>query len=89
MHIVKKVAIVDGVAMSDLDIYRIRSAPFDIILPDNNVIEATPGHTRAVSDGYWVFLQPLAPGKHKICAIGSCSSGKTKVDVTFNVNVTE
>jgi hypothetical protein len=87
--IVKKVAIVDGVAIRDLDIYRITSAPFDIMLPDNNVIEATPGYTRAVSDGYWVFLQPLAPGKHKICATGSCSSGKTKVDVIFHVTVTE
>jgi hypothetical protein len=59
------------------------------MLPDNNVVEATPGHTRAVSDGYWVFLQPLAPGKHKIFATGSCSSGKTKVDVIFHVTVTE
>jgi hypothetical protein len=34
-------------------------------LPENQVGGA-PGPDRAVSDGYWVTLDPLSPGKHDI-----------------------
>ena len=33
--------------------------PFEIILPENNVLGLDPGPRRAVSDGFWVFLKPL------------------------------
>jgi hypothetical protein len=38
---------------------------FDPNLPENPVGGAH-GPNRAVSDGYWVILEPLSPGKHDI-----------------------
>jgi len=46
----------------DIRKFRIRSDPFD------DVINGQP--TRAVSDGYWIFLKPLHSGKLKIYFVG-------------------
>ena len=82
-----KEASIDGRKLQNLDKYRVASLPFDITLPENNVFGAKSGPTRAVSDGYWIFLKPLSPGRHTIHAAGSCSSGKTKVDVTWHITI--
>jgi hypothetical protein len=87
--IVNKEATVDGVGLHEVDKYRVASLPFDITLPENNALGLEAGPTLAVSDGYWVFLKPLTPGKHEIHAAGSCSSGKTTVDITFRLTVNE
>jgi hypothetical protein len=85
--IVKKEAIVDGMNIQGLEKYRVASPLFDITLPDNNVIGVQAGPTQGVSDGYWLFLKPLPPGKHEIRAWGSCSSGRTNIDITFHITV--
>lgn len=82
-----KEASIDGIKLKNVDKYRIASQPFDMTFPENNVFGARPGPTRAVSDGYWIFLKPLSLGKHTIHAAGSCSSGKTKVDTTWRITV--
>ena len=82
-----KEASIDGIKLKNVDKYRIASQPFDMTFPENNVFGARPGPTRAVSDGYWIFLKPLSLGKHTIRAAGSCSSGKTKVDTTWRITV--
>ena len=43
--------------------YRVHSKTFETSLPVNPVGGA-PGPDRAVSDGYWVILEPLSPVKH-------------------------
>jgi hypothetical protein len=56
---------------------------------DNN--ERSSGKTQAVSDGWWVFLQPLAPGKHEIHFSGvlvanlSTATQSFADDVTYNL----
>jgi hypothetical protein len=54
-------AIVDGIAISDLEKYRIQSLPFNFTLPANNIL-GLPANTstQAVADGNWVFLKPLS-----------------------------
>jgi hypothetical protein len=59
-------ATVDGVALQDLQRFRIKSGVFNLILPPNNVSTAPPGPTQAVDDGNYVFLKPLSPGKHEL-----------------------
>jgi hypothetical protein len=59
-------AAVDGTELKDLEKYRVESKIFDLTLPENNVFSAPPGNTKAVSDGYWVFLKPLPNGNHEI-----------------------
>ena len=40
---------------------------FDAWLPEHNIWPRTEGgNTQAVSHGYWVFLDPLPPGEHKL-----------------------
>jgi hypothetical protein len=55
---------VDGVKVENLERYRVQSPLFDVILPENNILEAEVSKTQAVSDGYWIFLEPLHPGTH-------------------------
>ena len=57
---------VDGVKLYDLYKYRIQIGPFEISLPANNIWNIRPGVTKAVSDGFWVFLKPLDDGDHTI-----------------------
>jgi hypothetical protein len=64
-------AAVDGAQLRNLENYRVESQLFDLTLPENNVFPAPPGKTKAVSDGFWVFLKPLPVGNHEIDFSGS------------------
>jgi len=59
-------ASVDNVELKNLENYRVESQLFNLTLPENNVVSATPGTTKAISDGYWVFVKPLPIGNHDI-----------------------
>lgn len=43
----------------------------------------------AASDGYWLFLKPntLEKGRHTINSFGTCSSGATKVNTNFVLDI--
>jgi len=58
--------IVDGKRLLNLKDYRVHSEFCDIIFPENNVYDVSPGRTRSVCDGYWAFLKPLSVGMHKL-----------------------
>jgi hypothetical protein len=64
-------AVVDGNNLKDLEKYRVESSLFDLSLPQNNVYSAPPGKTKSVSDGFWVFLEPMPVGAHDIEFSGS------------------
>ena len=57
---------IDGVKLKNLENYRVQSALFDVIFPENNVFSVKPGTTKDIGDCYWVFLKPLSPGKHEL-----------------------
>ena len=59
-------AIIDGVAIKNLENYRVQSGLFNVTLPVNNNPGVAAGPTQAVSDGYMVFLHPLSPGNHTL-----------------------
>src|SRR5215216_594130 len=63
-------AIVDSIAISDLEKYPIQSLPFNFTLPANT-------STQAVADGNWVFLKPLSQGKHEIIFKGDTVSSNS------------
>ncbi len=48
------------------EICRIDSNPFEIEYPNDNIFDTRPGVSRAVSDGFWIFLAPLSKGIHSI-----------------------
>jgi hypothetical protein len=80
-------AIIDGEIINDLSRYRVMSPIFEFTFPEDNVVGAKAGASKGISDGYWIFLKPLNPGKHTVYASGSCSSGKTTVDVLWHLTV--
>jgi hypothetical protein len=82
---------VDGREFKDLQKYRAHSRAFDIGLPDNSVIQES-GPTRAVSDGYWIILEPLSTGKHDIHFKASLGDPTTGIltysdDLRYTINI--
>jgi hypothetical protein len=87
-------ATVDGVSLQQLaEKYRILSPFFGITFPQNNLLGAPPGNTQMISDGFWVFLQPLAIGKHEIhfsgLTVGNPTTGTSNfaIDTTYHITV--
>lgn len=87
-------ATIDGVNLKQLDKYRATSPhPINATFPPNNVFGSPPGQTQLISDGYWVFLQPLPSGKHELhfsgLTPGNPTTGTTNfaVDVTYHLTV--
>lgn len=67
---------------------------FNLTIPeDTNLPELNPGEWRAGSHGWWVFLEPLAPGKHtiyynvRVFPVGAITEGGTITDITYTMNV--
>ncbi len=78
---------IDGLSIKHgLEEYRAVSPFFEVWLPEDNIFASGPGMTRAISDGYWLFLKPLKSDT-TICSFGSCSSGVTKIGVNYNLSI--
>jgi hypothetical protein len=80
-------ATVDGQRLPDSDLRRLESPPFELDLPEENVVGVSPGKTRSTSDGYWVFLRPLAVGKHEIHSFSSCRIGTQWIETRYHLTV--
>ena len=65
-NVIEKEIIVDGITIENLEKYRFQSPLFNMTFPENNVVGAKPQTAKAISDGFWVLLEPLSPGKHEI-----------------------
>ena len=77
-------ASVDGMKVNNLkQKYRVQSQLFDLMFPNNNVYGVSAGPSKAVSDGYWVILQPLSPGKHEISFSGSAIDFTSTAPMNF------
>jgi hypothetical protein len=81
-------ATIDGVGLQGLEKYRVQSPLFNLTLPENNALGIQVLSTQAVSDGNWVFLKPLTPGKHEIHFRGSSVDFTTTSTNTFATETT-
>jgi hypothetical protein len=75
-------ASIDGydIPEKELEKNRLQSPPFYFKLPEDNILDLPANiTTKAVSDGNWVFVKPLSPGKHEISFRGG-------VNVTSNAD---
>jgi hypothetical protein len=59
-------ATVDGVKIKNLEQYRTQSGFFNLTTADGNIYGQPAGTYRAFADGFFVFLEPLPPGKHDV-----------------------
>jgi hypothetical protein len=59
---------VDGRVFRNLLDYRAHSGPppFTLTAVSTNLFGLPPGPTKSVADGFWIILQPLSPGIHRI-----------------------
>jgi len=88
-------ASLDGSAITDLTAHREQSPAFSYSIPttDNLWDLVLPGVTHttapAVSDGYWLMLQPLQQGHHTLHLAASANTpfGSFSQDVTYEINV--
>ncbi len=93
------VCVVDGVAVPDVNSYRVQSPLFTFgPLPSNNVLQyngyadATNGAVSpSVSDGAFLLLAPLSPGSHTIHFTGALSlstAAGDPFDFEFRLDIT-
>jgi hypothetical protein len=87
-------ASIDGTDLKNLKDYRTTSKFFNITIPRDNVFEADPGTFRSVVDGFFVFLEPLPPGRHEIRfydrVLNPIESGYNhEKEVTYHMEVEE
>jgi hypothetical protein len=64
---------------------RVKTPEFDLDFPDNNIFDCPKGITRAVSDGYWVFLKNLPGPKHTIKFHGK--EDDFDIELMYNVTI--
>jgi hypothetical protein len=81
-------ATIDGVDLRQLEKYRIISQPFNVTFPSNNLFGSPVGTTTMVSDGFWVFLQPLAIGQHELHFSGLTPGNPTTGTANFVTDAT-
>ncbi|CAN5594264.1 hypothetical protein BH18THE1_BH18THE1_04620 [soil metagenome] len=88
------IASIDGYAIKNIDSYRVTSGLFNVTFPKDNVFGigniAPNTHSQAVSDGWFIMLEPLKPGPHVLHfhADQNAIPGKdTLIDVTYNLMI--
>ena len=81
-------ASIDGVEIKDIRKYRVQSPFFNTTLAENNVFGAPGGPSKAVSDAFVLFLQPLSPGKHELHMSQSTLDNPTTGTQSFAYDVT-
>jgi len=79
---------IDGVAVTDLQRFRVHSPVFQFTAAPGNVFGIPAGTTRSVADGYWVLIRPLSPGTHTISFGGAFLPGGFTPSVTYTLTVT-
>jgi hypothetical protein len=78
-------ASVDGVPLQNLSRYRVQTRVFDLVFPKNNVYSVHEGPTRATSNGFWILLEPLSAGEHKIYFKGVHRQPDFHTQVTYEL----
>ena len=93
---------VDGVAVPNLDRFRVKSPPFNFVLPDDNLLQlfgfdAPAGSCLpngnacdpylSVGHGVYVMLAPISAGAHTIHFHGEIPAFAFALDITYHLTV--
>ena len=76
---------INGTNVNELKQYRIQSPPFNVTLRPDNVLGLSAQNTKMISEGYWLFLKPLEPGRYDLNSFGSCLAGRIKIGVSYHL----
>jgi hypothetical protein len=81
---------IDSTRLQNVDQYRVTSPVFSAFFPEDAIFGIPHGtHGPLVSDGYFVLVNPLSPGRHTIHlkGVNSLSAGGSVIDVIYHLNV--
>ena len=79
-------AIVDNREIKDINRYKVTSGIFNVTYsndPTNSNV------SKAVSDGWWIMLEPMKLGKHEITFKASQIEPPSLADVTYHLSITD
>lgn len=77
-------ATVDNQQIKDIDKYRVTSSLFNVTYPDDSIYPTNSNFSQAVSDGWFIMLEPMKPGQHQIRFTAS-QIGQVPVDTTYHL----
>lgn len=80
-------AMINGTNVNELRRYRIQSPLFNVTLPVDNVLKLPAQTTKMMSEGYWLFLRHLEPGKYDLNSFGSCLAGRIKIGFSYHLAI--
>lgn len=85
-------ASLDNHEIKNIDNYRVTSSLFNVTYPSDPVFPTNSNFSQAVSDGWFIMLEPLKPGTHELkfsaSQLGAGTTGEnTVMDVKYNLNV--
>ncbi len=85
-------ASLDNNEIKNIDKYRVTSNLFNVTYPNDPVFPTNSNFSQAVSDGWFIMLEPLKPGTHELkfsaSQLGAGTTGEnTVLDVKYNLNV--
>lgn len=83
-------ASLDNHEIKNLDKYRVTSNLFNVTYPSDPVFPTNSNFSQAVSDGWFIMLEPLKPGTHELrfsaSQLGAGTTGEnTVLDVKYNI----
>ncbi len=81
-------ASVDNQEIKNIDRYRVTTDLFNVTYSNDPVTPTNSNVSQAVSDGWFVFLEPLKAGKHEIKFIASQLSGENAAEPAALIDVT-
>lgn len=59
-------ASIDGIPISNLEQFRVKSDFFNITIPKDNIYDSTTGTFKSISSGYLIIIKPLPEGEQVI-----------------------
>jgi hypothetical protein len=71
----------------DVKRYRVQTPCFTVHLPPENCVRGIRGKTLMASDGYWLFIEGLPVGTHRLESFGSCLAGTINISSTFELKI--
>jgi hypothetical protein len=85
-------ASLDNREIKNIDKYKITSGLFNVSYPSDPVFPTNSNLSQAVSDGWFIMLEPLKPGQHELkfsaSQVGAQTTGEsTALDVTYHLTV--
>ena len=80
--VVKKECYIDGMQIKPVRV-QLDPAVFPLTIHEDNGV----GVTHTASDGYWVFLKSLSPGRHTVEFEGSCEFGRLCSGAKYHVTL--